>query len=47
MQLSVFRFPPMLVLHLKRFGNDGKKIDMPIYFPSPRASLNLTPFLDR
>eukprot|EP00667_Euglena_gracilis_P023388 EG_transcript_26401 len=45
--LSIFRFPQTLVLHLKRFRNNGQKVSTWVDFPVAHGSLDLTQFLDR
>ena len=35
-RLQVYRFPRVLVLHLKRFGNDSKKISVSVKFPTEK-----------
>eukprot|EP01012_Entosiphon_sulcatum_P055458 TRINITY_DN7742_c0_g1_i1.p1 TRINITY_DN7742_c0_g1~~TRINITY_DN7742_c0_g1_i1.p1 ORF type:complete len:443 (+),score=35.98 TRINITY_DN7742_c0_g1_i1:24-1331(+) len=46
-KLSIFRTPPVLVLHLKRFSESGRKISTEVICPPPNAYLHLSEFIDR
>jgi ubiquitin C-terminal hydrolase len=46
-RLSIFRLPRILVLHLKRFTNTGRKINVFVRYPRDPAVLDLTPFMDK